>query len=112
MSDYSIDIDVQEQLSRLTRSAAAVNQGEQNRVTRTGAAPPAWVVKVESLVEYNIYQIQQVSLSAPGASPAPITGGIQAVNIAESFTSPGTISTGTYAVMWRVGDKNVFYVKP
>jgi hypothetical protein len=34
---------------------------------------------------------------------------MQAVNLAEPFLDEGTLSAGTYAIMSRVGDKNVFY---
>ena len=36
---------------------------------------------------------------------------IQAVNMAESFTQPGSLGAGTYAVMSLAGGKYVFYAK-
>jgi len=47
-----------------------------------------------------------------GSLPVEIGGEMQAVNLAESFLEDGQLSAGTYAVMSRVGDKNVFHVKP
>jgi len=37
---------------------------------------------------------------------------MQAVNLAESFLDEGTLQVETFAMMSRVGDKNVFYAKP
>jgi hypothetical protein len=36
----------------------------------------------------------------------------EAVNLAESFLNEGTLPAGKYAMMVRVGEKNVFYAKP
>ena len=33
-------------------------------------------------------------------------------NLRPYSTQPGTLPVGTYALMARVGDKNIFYVKP
>ena len=78
-----------------------------------GATTPTWVIKVVSLREYNVYNVQQVKIGLPGTTPAP-TGGTdtQAVNLAESFTAAGSVAAGTCAIMGRVGDKNVFYAAP
>jgi hypothetical protein len=112
MSSLQEGIEIQEQFSRLARTAAVPERGEAARVTATGAAPPAWVIKIESLAAYNVYNVQPVSLGLPGSPPAPITSGMTAVNIAEPFTSGGSVPAGTYAILWRVGDQNIFYVKP
>jgi hypothetical protein len=47
-----------------------------------------------------------------GSAPTEIGQQMQAVNLAESFTQTGTLPAETYAVMARVGGKNVFHVKP
>jgi hypothetical protein len=47
-----------------------------------------------------------------GSEPTEISQQTKAVNMAESFTQTGTLPAGTYAVMARVGGKNVFHVKP
>jgi hypothetical protein len=47
-----------------------------------------------------------------GSSPTEIGQQMQAVNLAESFTQQGTLPADTYAVMFRVADKNVFYAEP
>jgi hypothetical protein len=53
-----------------------------------------------------------VVLGVPGAFPADIGQETQAVNLAEPFMQQGTLSPGTYAIMFRFCDKNIFYVKP
>jgi hypothetical protein len=53
-----------------------------------------------------------VVINDAGSEPTEIGQQTQAVNLAESFTQTGTLPAGTYAVMTRVGNKNVFCVKP
>jgi len=113
MTDPSSGIDLQERLERLSRGEGRGLKDEQALVRASGAMVPAWAIKVVSNVEYNVYNVHQVSIADPGVPPTSIGGSeTQAVNLAESFTSGGSVSEGTYAVMWRAGDKNVFYVKP
>jgi len=51
-------------------------------------------------------------IGAAGSEPSEIGQQTQAVNLAESFLQEGTLPAGTYAIMSRAGDKNVFYAKP
>jgi len=81
-------------------------------VISPGTRTAAWAVKVKSNSSYNVYNVIAVMISVPGLAPGEIGQQIKAVNLAESFTQQGTLPAGTYAVMSRVGDKNVFYVKP
>jgi hypothetical protein len=53
-----------------------------------------------------------VEIGDAGTVPTEIGQQMQAVNLAESFTEQGTLSAGTYAAMFRVGNKNVFYAMP
>jgi hypothetical protein len=78
-------------------------------VTSPGARAAAWAVKVKSLVSYNVYNVCAVQIGDPGSLPVEIGQQMQAVNLAEPFLDEGTLSAGTYAIMSRVGDKNVFY---
>lgn len=112
MAEANQAIEMQERLARLQRSQQA-RQAESVLVAASGAAPPAWLIEVIGSIEYNLYEVRQVRISSSGMAPAPVGGSTtEAFNIAESFTAAGTLTAGTYAVMWRVGDKNVFYVKP
>jgi hypothetical protein len=70
----------------------------------------AWAVKVKSLSSYNVYNVRSVEIGDPGTLPVELGGQMQAVNMAESFLADGQLSAGTYAIMFRVGDKNVFHV--
>jgi len=104
-------MDLQEQLSRLGRLGSRVMKDQLDLVTATGTMPPAWVIRVVSLDSYNYYNVKLVEITAPGNPPSSITENIKAYNVAESFdTGSGSVSTGTYAVMWRAGNCNVFYV--
>jgi hypothetical protein len=81
-------------------------------VTSPGARAAAWAIKVKSHYSYNVYNVRVVVIGAPGSLPTEIGTQTQAVNLAESFDQPGQLPAGTYAVMCRAGDKNVFYAKP
>ena len=98
-------------LERLTRRSSQ-GTDEVAVVTSPGARTAAWAIKVKSNSSYNVYNVVAVIITAPGLEPSEIGQQVEAVNLAESFTQQGTLPVGTYAVMSRVGDKNVFYAKP
>ncbi|OHB61524.1 MAG: hypothetical protein A2167_02775 [Planctomycetes bacterium RBG_13_46_10] len=81
-------------------------------VTSPGARAAAWAVKIKSLVSHNVYNVCAVQMGDAGSLPVEIGQQMQAVNLAESFLGQGTLPEGTYAVMSRVSDKNVFHAKP
>jgi len=49
-------------------------------------------------------------IGVAGSLPVEIGQQVQAVNLAEPFLEAGQLSAGTYAIMFKVGEKNVFYV--
>lgn len=104
-------IDNQQFLERLARKGTEASP-ETSVVTSPGARTAAWAIKVKSLSSYNIYNVRAVEIGSPGSLPVEIGGQMQAVNLAESFTETGQLPAGTFAVMSRVGSKNVFYAKP
>ncbi len=108
----SAKFDNSKQLLKQLSRAGSPGVGEIAVVTSPGDRVSAWAVKVKSNSSYNIYDVVAVVINAPGALPSEIGQEVQAVNLAEPFTQTGTLSAGTYAVMSRVGDKNVFYVEP
>jgi hypothetical protein len=85
---------------------------ETSTVTSPGARAAAWAIKIKSHSSYNVYNVITVVIDYAGSIPVEIGQQTQAVNLAESFMQQGTLPEGTYAVMSRVGDKNVFYAKP
>jgi len=85
---------------------------ETSVVTSPGARAAAWSIKVKSLVSYNVYNVCAIQIGQPSSLPVEIGQQMQAVNLAESFLEQGILPADTYAVMSRVGDKNVFYAKP
>jgi hypothetical protein len=104
-------VDGQQILERLARQGSEQIQ-EISVVTSPGARTAAWAVKVKSNSSYNFYNVVAVVIGDAGSIPVEIGQQTLAVNLAESFQQQGTLSAGTYAVMFRVGDKNVFHVKP
>jgi len=113
MAQTSSEIDLQEQLSRLLRREVNSLRNEGSLLSAAGATVPAWPVEIMSLSSYNVYNVEQIVLGSAGAPPVTISGSdAEAINLAEPFDASGTLSAGTYAVMWRAGDKNVIYVQP
>ena len=111
MSNETNIVNGQQILERLARKGSEQLQ-EVSVVTSPGARTAAWAIKVKSNSSYNFYNVVAVVIGDAGSIPVEIGGQTQAVNLAESFQQQGTLSAGTYAVMFRVGDKNVFHVKP
>ena len=111
MSNMANTVNRQQLLDRLCR-AGSQGTNEIAIVTSPGARATAWAIKVKSNSSYNIYNVVAVVINDPGSEPTEIGQQMQAVNLAESFTQTGTLPAGTYAVMTRVGNKNVFHVKP
>jgi len=96
----------------MSNEAGMVNSGEVSVVTSPGARAAAWAVKVKNNASYNVYNVIAVVIGDAGTIPSEIGKQMQAVNLAESFLQQGTLPAGAYAVMSRVGDKNVFYATP
>ena len=101
----------QQVLDRLSRTCSQ-GTGEIAIVTSPGARATEWAIKIKSNSSYNVYNVVAVVINDAGSMPSEIGQQMQAVNLAESFTQVGTLPAGTYAVMARLGDKNVFHVKP
>lgn len=111
MSDSVNIAEGQQTLERLAREGSEQAQ-EVSIVISPGARVAAWAIKVKSHVSYNVYNVVTVIVGSVGTIPVEIGGQTQAVNLAESFMQQGTLASGTFAVMCRAGDKNVFYAKP
>jgi len=111
MSNTANIVNRQQVLDRLCR-AGSQDTDEISIVTSPGARATAWAVKVKSNSSYNVYNVVTVVINDAGSEPTEIGQQTKAVNLAESFTQTGALPAGTYAVMARVGDKNVFHVKP
>jgi hypothetical protein len=111
MSNTANSVNRQQVLDRLCR-AGSQGISEVAVVTSPGARAAAWAVKVKSNSSYNVYNVVAVVINESGLEPTEIGQQTKAVNLAESFTQTGTLPAGTYAVMVRVGNKNVFYTKP
>ena len=103
--------DQQQVLADLARAGSEAKR-ETSTVVSPGARIPARVVVIKSHVAYNIYTVRAVVIGSPGELPLEIGEQMEAVNLAESFLSEGTLASGTYALTTRVGEKNVFYAAP
>jgi hypothetical protein len=95
-------------LNRLSRQSPDINK-EAFFVTSPGGRAAAWVIKVISKYDYNVYNVRTVEIGDAGTTPVVMGDQTQAVNVAESFLSQGILAANSYAIMFRVADKNVFY---
>ena len=111
MSEQAGSVNSDQLLGRLSREGSQ-GTDEVAVVMSPGARTAAWAVKIKSNSSYNVYDVVTVMISVPGLVPSEIGQQVKAVNLAESFTQQGTLPEGTYAVMSRVGDKNVFRAEP
>lgn len=109
MSNGMSFVDTQQLLERLAR-AGSQETDEVSVVISPGARAAAWAVKVKSLSSHNVYNVRAVNIGDVGSLPVEIGEQMQAVNLAESFFATGQLSAGTFAVMSKVGGKNIFYV--
>jgi hypothetical protein len=108
MSSGEDIVNGREILARLGRQSSN-EASEISVVISPGARASNWAVKVKSLSSYNVYNVRAVEIGDAGSLPTEIGGQMQAVNLAESFLDDGQLPVGTYVVISRVGDKNVFY---
>ena len=111
MSNGTDIVGTQELLERLARKGPE-ERHETSVVTSPGARVTAWVVKVKSNSSYNVYNVRAVEIGDAGSLPVEMGQEVKAVNLAEPFLSQGTLPAGTYVLMCRVGDRNVFYAEP
>jgi hypothetical protein len=110
MNDRHIT-DQQQLLAELARTGSE-NRQESTVVISPGARTAGWAVTVKSHVQYNVYSVRAVVIGVPGSIPVEVGEEVEAVNLAESFLDQGTVPTGKYAVMCRIGETNVFYAVP
>ena len=100
--------DSQQFLERLNRQGLPETK-ETVVVTSPGARVTAWAVKIKSLSSYNWYNVRAVEMGEEGSLPVEYGSQMKAVNLAESFLQDGQLPAGTYVLMCRIGNKNVFY---
>jgi len=98
----------QQLLNRLSRESPDRDK-EAFFVTSPGGKTVTWAVKVISKYDYNVYNVRAVEIGEAGVPPVVMGQIVQAVNVAESFLSQGTLAANSYAIMFRVADKNLFY---
>ncbi len=103
--------DQQQLLAELAREGSQ-SRRETSTVVSPGARIPARAVIVKSRTAYNVYMVRAVVIGNPGTTPIEIGEQMEAINLAESFLTEGSLAPGACAVMSRVGEKNVFHAAP
>lgn len=81
-------------------------------LVQPGGGTPFQPVKVKSCVSHNIYTVRAVTIEDPGVLPVEFGEPMEAVNLAEPFLEEGTLAPDTYAILCRLGEKNIFYAMP
>jgi hypothetical protein len=109
--DHRHITDQQQLLAEMAREGSA-NRRETSAVISSGAGTGAWAVRITSHVTHNVYIVRRVLIEEVGLPPTEVGEQMEAFNLAESFEGTGSLTSGAYAVMHRVGDKNVFSVTP
>ena len=89
----------QQLLNRLSRESPDRGK-EASFVTSPGGKTVAWVVKVVSNYDYNVYNVRTVEIGETAAEPVVMGQIVQAVNVAESFLSQGMLAANSYAIMF------------
>jgi hypothetical protein len=103
--------DQQQLLAQMAREGPE-NRRENSAVISPGGGVTMWAVRVQSHVSSNVYMVRAVVMGETGTMPAEIGEQMEAANLAEPFLSQGALAPGTYALMCRMGEKNVFYAAP
>ena len=98
----------QQELEGLGRKSP-LQIAEKSILVSAGMGAGSFAAKVKSLSSYNVYNVCIVEIIGAGFEPSEIGQNIQAYNLAESFTTTGSLAVGTYVVVARVGGKNIFY---
>lgn len=102
--------DSTETLERISRHETG--QGRETwSVASAGSQPLPLPIKIVSNVSYNVYNVEVVEVGSAGSLPTAISLETEATNMGEAFQSQGQLPAGTYSIMFRAGDKNVFYAK-
>jgi hypothetical protein len=101
-------VESKQMLARLERERAQKDSAN-FLVASPGARVAAWTIKIVSNDSYNLYNVRTVQVGQPGTAPVVLGEMMQAANMAESFLEAGQLPADSYAVMFRVADKNVFY---
>ncbi|MCK4913014.1 MAG: hypothetical protein KAI59_04155 [Planctomycetes bacterium] len=110
MSDSENILNSQQELNRLSRKGLQETT-EKAIVTMPGDRSNAFAIVVNSCANYNVYNVQMVEVGPAGTLPVEICQEVEAVNLAEPFLQQGQLPSWTYSVMFRAGEKNVFYAK-
>ncbi len=97
-------------LERLARTGLDLT--ERAVAASPGSAAQVLAGKIINLLLYNAYNVRAIVILEEGLTPTLIGGQFKAFNLAESFTQQGQLQAGSYVVISKIGDKNVFYAKP
>lgn len=103
-------VNKEQELDRLSREPDRLT--ETSIINSPGSNTSAWLARILENISYNIYDVVNVVPGEAGIEPILMDLHSQAINIAEPFDEQGTLSIGTNVIIFRLGNKYVFYAKP
>jgi hypothetical protein len=109
--DNRYTTDQQQVLADMARGGPSHLQ-ETSALVRPGGGVSACAVVVKSRIDRNVYLVRAVIVNEAGTMPLEVGELMKATNLAESYLAQGTLASGVYAIMLRVGERNVFYAVP
>lgn len=109
--DNRYTTDQQQVLADMARGGPSHRQ-ETSALVRPGGGVSACAVVVKSRIDGNVYLVRAVVVNEAGTMPLEVGELMKATNLAESYLAQGTLASGTYAIQFRLGERNVFYAVP
>ena len=101
----------QQELDKLCREP--IDRMKETAVLNSpGSVVTAYAAKIQNNYSYNIYNVIKAVISEPGTEPVSMREEVKAVNLAEPFDQQGTLASDTYVIIFRIGNRYVFYTKP
>lgn len=103
--------DQQQALADLARDGSQ-SRRDVSAIVSPGGGTSLWAARVKSHVQDNVYMVRAVAIEAADPIPTEFGEQMEATNLAEPFQDQGTVSPGTHAMMFRLGERYVFYAVP
>lgn len=106
MADDYLQNEQQQFIGKLQRNSESM--AEAAFVTSTGGGIAGFVAKVVGKYDFNHYNVSLVELGPPGMYPTEAGNEIIAINVAEPFLSQGSLTAGTYVIIFRIAGFYIF----
>jgi hypothetical protein len=109
-SDISVT-NRQQELDKMCREPLG-RMKETTILNSPGSVVAVYAAKIQENYSYNVYNVIKTVIGEPGSEPVSMGEDVQALNLAESFSQQGTLASDTYVIIFRIGNRYVFYAEP